>query len=211
MFVSEERKQRIRQLVSQRQGNLVVVLEDIHYPHNAEAVLRSCDAFGVQDVHFIFGDQEQYNPRRVGKNTSASANKWLTFHIHRNTTECMNLLENDGYCILATVIGDKESKDIYSVDLSNEKIALVLGNERDGVTKAVIERAHQKIYIPMAGMVQSLNLSVTAAILLFEITRQRKASGKDIALPEARQDQLVNDYLDREQSRILRKPHKHNP
>jgi tRNA (guanosine-2'-O-)-methyltransferase len=211
MFVSEERKQRIRQLVYRRQGNLVVVLEDIHYPHNAEAVLRSCDAFGVQDVHFIFQNQKPYNPRHVGKNTSASANKWLTFHIHHSTTECIDRLENNGYCILATIIGDEKSENIYSVDLSTDKIALVLGNERDGVTKEIIRRAHKKIHIPMAGMVQSLNLSVTASILLFEITRQRKASGTDIVLPEAKQDQLVNDYLDREKSRILRKPHKHNP
>lgn len=210
-FVSQERKQRIRDFVSRRQGSLAVVLEDIHYPHNAEAVLRSCDAFGVQDVHFIFENQKPYNPRRVGKNTSASANKWLTFHIHHSTAECLDLLENDGYRILATVIGDRESGDIYSADLSGERIALILGNERDGVTKSVLERAHHKIHIPMAGMVQSLNLSVTAAILLFEITRQRKASGKAVALPEARKEKLVNDYVNREESRILRRSHKHNP
>lgn len=211
MFISEEREIRIRQLVSQRQGDLVVVLEDIHYPHNAEAVLRSCDAFGVQDVHFIFQNQKPYNPRRVGRNTSASANKWLTFHVHHSTADCLDILEKDDYCFLATVLDHHKSESIYNIDLSGERIALVLGNERDGVTEEVLRRANRKIHIPMAGMVQSLNLSVTAAVLLFEISRQRKASGKDVALPEARQQQLVNDYLDREQSRKLRKPHKHNP
>ena len=211
MFVTKKRIHRIENLVAGRQDGLVLVLENIHYPHNAEAVLRTCDAFGVQDVHFIFNSRPPFNPRKIGKNTSGSANKWLTFHVHHTTAECLDPLIKDGYRMLATVVEDGKSRGIYTADLSGEKIALILGNEREGITDEGIRRSHQKIHIPMAGMVQSLNLSVAAGILLFEITRRRMASGNRAELPPGRQKQLVADYIGREQARILRKTHRYNP
>ena len=187
------------------------MLEDLHYPHNAEAVLRSCDAFGVQDVHFIFESQPPYNPRKIGKGTSASAHKWLTFHMHHSTEACLKQLKKEGYEILATVVSDRDTENLFSADLTMEKLALFLGNEREGVSQTVKDRAHQKIHIPMRGMVQSLNLSVTAAILLYEITRQRSAAGRNDALPEKRRKELIDAYIRREQARILRQPHRQNP
>ncbi len=203
------RTQRIKKIKSQRQKNLVIVLEDIHDPHNAAAILRTCDAFGVGTVYYIFNPNSDdsirsarkpnynsddsirstrkpnYNPRRIGKVSSASANKWLDFKIFTSTSACLKELKKKKYKIIATVL-DKGATSIFKTNFRKdsspsarndsriEKTALFVGNEKRGLSPEAIKSADEKIYIPMAGFVQSLNVSVTAAIFLFEITRQRQ-------------------------------------
>lgn len=185
----------MERVVAGRQSGLVVVLEDIHDPHNAEAVLRTCDAFGVQDVYFIFEQEAYYNPRRVGKATSASANKWLTLHVCRSTRACLEALRAAGYQIAVTVVPDETTEDIFTADLTAERLAVVFGNEHRGVSPTAIEMAHRRLTIPMRGMVASLNISVSAAIFLFEITRQRLQSGGDFSLPADEQQALLEAFL----------------
>jgi tRNA (guanosine-2'-O-)-methyltransferase len=168
----EERQEKISKVIDQRQEG-VIVLEDIHDPHNAAAVWRSCDAFGFQKVYLIFNKEKVFNPKKIGKASSSSANKWLDFEIFRSTEECMNKLKNEGYKIWATVL-DKEAKRLSEVGFETKKVAIMLGNEHRGLSETAIKMADEKIYIPMRGMVQSLNLSVTAAIMMYEIDRQRK-------------------------------------
>jgi len=162
-----------------RWGGFIVVLEDVHDPHNAEAVLRSCDAFGVQEVHFVFETVERFNPRRVGKSTSSSANKWLDFKVHNSIENCLSLLREDGYTIVATTCEDK-AEDIFSATFLEEKIALVFGNEHRGVSERAISLSDRCLLIPMRGMVQSLNISVAAAISVYEVARQRLATSDSI-------------------------------
>ena len=171
-MITPARRRRIKQVVAQRQKGLVVVLEDIHDPHNAAAVFRSADGFGVQEVFLIFNQEKYFNPKRIGKASSASANKWLDFKTYRSVEACFKQLKKQGFCIVATVAGEK-AESIFTARFKEDKIALVFGNEHRGLSFEAVELADRKITIPMRGMVQSLNLSVTAAICLFEVTRQR--------------------------------------
>lgn len=173
--MTPERREKIEQVARAREGGFVVVLEDIHDPHNAEAIMRTCDAFGVQDVWLIFEKEESFNPRRVGKLSSSSANKWLTFRKFKTTRGCIDALREAGYVIVATALGG-ETDTLYQAKLAHEKIALVVGNERDGVSEELLAAADAIVKIPMRGFVESLNVSVAAALCIAEITRQREVN-----------------------------------
>ena len=164
------RQRRIAEVIKARHEG-IVVLEDIHDPHNAAAVWRSCDAFGFGKVYLIFDQEETFNPKKIGKASSSSANKWLDFEIFHSTKECYEKLKKEGYAIYVTVL-DKESTNLQSTNFKLQKTALVFGNEHRGLSAAAIEGANEKIYVPMKGLVQSLNLSVTAGIVMWELTRQ---------------------------------------
>lgn len=195
-MVTERREQRIRSVAARRQKGLTVVLEDIHDPHNAEAVLRSCDAFGIQQVHFIFEQEKYFDPRKVGKATSSSANKWLDFRIYFSTEQCLKDLRAEGYELIATVT-DPGAESIYQADLTGERIAILAGNEHRGLSEKALQLAHRHITIPMFGMVQSLNLSVATALFIYEVTRQRMPNLERYLLSPEEQELLVQDFIQR--------------
>ncbi len=170
-----ERMQRYREVAEGRQQG-VVVLEDIHDPHNAEAVFRSCDAFGFQRVCLVFDQEEPFDPRAIGKLTSSSANKWLDFDIYSSARECVEELQRDGYEVVAAVAAG-EAESVFEASLTAPRIAVMLGNENRGLSPEAVALADRRVVIPMTGMVRSLNLSVTAALLLFEVTRRRRQAG----------------------------------
>lgn len=192
---TQSRTNKLKSIASKRQQG-IIVLEDIYDPHNAQAVLRSCDAFGFQTIYCIFEQQKPFNPRKIGKVTSASANKWLDFKVFRSTEECINLLHLDNYSTYATVL-DKHSQSIFDIQFSDSKTALLFGNEHRGLSEKAVKLTKHKLYIPMWGFVQSLNLSVTAAICMFELHRQRYVSNNDFSLPSEKADQLFQSYLER--------------
>lgn len=169
--------ERYRAVAEGRQRG-VVVLEDIHDPHNAEAVFRSCDAFGLQRVCLVFDQEEPFDPRRVGKLSSSSANKWLDFEVYSSASECLDVLHGEGYEVAATV-AEGGAEELYAAELRAPRIAVMLGNENRGLSPEAVALADRRITIPMAGMVRSLNLSVTAAIVLYEVTRQRRQAGME--------------------------------
>jgi len=171
--VSENRAEKIERVLKKRHEG-IIVLEDIHDPHNAAAVWRSADAFGFGKIYLIFNKEVKFNPKKIGKETSGSANKWLDFEIFSSAEECFQKLKEQGYKIYATVL-DKEARDLSLSDFRyQKKVAIVLGNEHRGLSEEAIKMADEKIYIPMLGMVQSLNLSVTAGICMWEYVRQRQ-------------------------------------
>lgn len=171
---TNRRQARIRTVLSRRQPDLTVVLEDVHDPHNASAVLRSCDGVGVLDVHLAY--VHEVPPRTsFARTTSASAAKWMRLHYHESIDACYEALRRDGFRIYATALG-RESVDLYSVDLA-EPSALVFGNEMRGVSDAAVTGADATVYIPMQGMVESLNISVACAVSLYEAMRQRLVVG----------------------------------
>jgi len=194
--MTEERQDRLQGVVSRRQADLVVVLEDVHDPHNAAAVFRSCDAFGIQDVYLVFDQVEAYNPRNVGKHSSSSTNKWLDFHIFSSSSECLSKLKEEGYDIVVTAL-EQRSELVYEIDFTKRKLALVFGNESRGVTKDVMALADQIVEIPMSGLVQSLNISVTAAILMYEVTKQRSPDANQYFRSEKEQEDLLSSFLAR--------------
>lgn len=193
-----ERLEKITRTCKQRRKG-IIVLEDIHDKHNIEAVFRSCDAFGIQMLYIIFDKERPFDPRLVGKNSSSSANKWIDFKIFSKTENAYAELKSQGYKIYATALTD-EAESIYETNfIAEDKVAIALGNENRGLSKFAIEQADSCIIIPMLGMLQSLNLSVTASICMFELNRQRLVSGalENFLLANEDCDLLVQDFLNR--------------
>ncbi len=166
------RQERIRSVLSRRQPDLTVVLENIHDPHNVSAILRSCDAVGVLRVHTVY-TVEEAPATAFARQTSASAAKWIEVTRHVSVEEAYGHLRERGCQILATAIGSK-AKPLYDWNLTTP-VALVFGNEGRGVSDEARDQADGEIAIPMAGMVESLNVSVACAVCLFEAYRQRLA------------------------------------
>lgn len=191
--MNERRISRITSVVESRQRDIVIVLEDVHDPHNSAAILRTCDAMGIQNVWYIFEKEKQYNPKKIGKATSSSANKWLDFQIFDSTKACIDELRKQGFAIAVTALHDN-AISLSEKKFDEAKIAIIVGNEHTGASELMIRSADTILQIPMLGFVQSLNVSVAAAILLWEVTRQR--NGKNILRPEEKQ-KLLDDFLER--------------
>lgn len=197
--MKETREEKIKRVIDNRQEG-IIVLEDIHDPHNAAAVWRTADAFGFQKIYLIFEKEKEFDPNFIGKKSSSSANKWLNFKIFKSTRECFEELKKEGFKTYATVL-DKEAKGLTEINLKEKKIAMVFGNEHRGLSEEAVKLADEKIYIPMKGMVQSLNLSVTAAIVMFEANRQRKISPspsskkRDFKLQKEEKEVLEKEWM----------------
>lgn len=190
------REQKIRAMVAGRIANLRVVLEDIHDPHNAAAVMRTCDALGIQDVWLVFNQEKAYNPRRVGKSSSSSANKWLSFTTFKSTQECLAALWKDGFDSVATVLLEGDAV-LGEYDIAkHQRIALWVGNEHRGLSPEAIAGAAVRVTLPMRGMVESLNVSVATALFLYEFAKHLRARG-DWAYPGNQQDALAQELLKR--------------
>jgi tRNA (guanosine-2'-O-)-methyltransferase len=170
---TERRLNRLETVLRRRQLDLTVVMENIHDPHNVSAILRSCDAAGVMGVQLIYTSTEFPD---LGKKSSASAKKWVDQRRFRNVKECYDTLHEEGYAIYATHL-EEAAKVLYEIDMT-KKTAFVVGNEHEGVSLEAAELADGIIQIPMFGMIQSLNVSVATAVILFEAVRQRIAAGQ---------------------------------
>jgi tRNA (guanosine-2'-O-)-methyltransferase len=175
-MVTQRRLERIKKAALNRQQG-VVVLQDIIDKHNAFAVIRSCECFGIQKVYLIFEKKKAFDPTKFGKLAAASANKWIDYEIFDSTEKCIKKLKEENYKIIATALTDN-STSIFEFDFcASEKFAICFGNEKEGLSDSLIEQSDAILNIPMQGLIQSLNLSVTAAICLFEMTRQRRKAG----------------------------------
>ncbi len=189
-FVTPHKQQRIQQVLDQRTRYLTVVLEDIYQPHNASAVLRSCECFGLQDVHII----EQRNPFRPNRDIALGAPKWLSLHHYRaeegqHTQTCLTTLRAQGYRIAATTLRP-DSIPIHALDL-NQPIALCFGTEEQGLSDTAHNMADVFVQIPMYGFTQSFNISVTAALFLYDLTNRLRESAQNWALTPAEKQTLM--------------------
>ena len=193
---TSRREERIQSVLTRRQPNLTVVLENVHDPHNVGAVLRSCDAVGILRVHTIYS-VEELPERAYARRTSGSASKWIEVNHHRSVEDCYAALRAEGFTILVTALTET-GIDLYRADFS-QPVALVFGNEQRGASDAAVERADRAIEIPMMGMVESLNISVACAVSLFEAMRQRREAGLYEApqLDDAMITSLTADWLER--------------
>lgn len=171
---SERRQRRIARVLAHRQPDLTIVLENVLDPHNVSAVLRTCDAVGVLRVHTVYSI-EPPPAEAFARTTSASAAKWIEVERYESIAGCYQHLRRQGLTIVATSI-EPESVDLYRSDLSGP-VAIVFGNELRGISPEAAELADALLAIPMMGMVQSLNISVACAVVLYEAFRQRQAIG----------------------------------
>ncbi len=172
-FLTPRRKQLFEQVIAQRTRFLTVAIEDVGHLHNTSAVIRSCDAFGVQDVRVI----EELKGKRIDREIAMGAQKWTSIHRYDSTKTALAGLKSKGYQIVATTPHHTAHK---LEDFKFEKpTALFFGSEKDGLTDTVIEAADAYIYIPTYGFTQSLNISVCAAILLQELTQRLRNSQLD--------------------------------
>jgi tRNA (guanosine-2'-O-)-methyltransferase len=171
-FKTEKRKQKIISVANARQKSLRIVLENIHDPHNVSAIFRTCDAVGIQKVSLVY-TAEKFP--KIGKKSSASAFKWVEKDKFKTIPLCYESLHNEGFEIYASSICE-DAIPLYELDLT-KKIAIVLGNEHRGVSGEAANLADKKFLIPMVGMVQSLNVSVATAVILYEAFRQRNKKG----------------------------------
>ena len=183
--MTPERAAKIKKVLNHRQPGLVMVMENVHDPHNISAVLRTCDAVGIQDVFILNTIIPRH--KKFGKNSSASALGWLSIHQYDNTDACMNEVKKRCDKIYATHLG-VESHSLYDLDLT-ERIALVFGNEHAGVTEECLKYCDGNFIIPQVGMVQSLNISVACAITLYEAFRQRSLMGAYDGSPKLPENQ----------------------
>ncbi|NMM50437.1 TrmH family RNA methyltransferase [Marinigracilibium pacificum] len=188
-FVTDERKELIEQVLSSRTRYLTLVLEDIYQTQNASAVLRTCECFGLQDVHIV----EQGNKFSVNRNIVRGATKWIDIHRYNhpesnNIDDCIAHLKKDGYKICAT------SPHSGAVDLPDfspdEKTAFIIGHERHGLSQKALELSDVCLKIPMYGFTESYNLSVSAALILYDCIQKLKNANKNIELSEIEKEEL---------------------
>lgn len=168
---TRERALRVMEVLRRRQPDLTVLAEDVHKPHNLSAMLRSCDAVGIGSVHAVrpTGGVPTYSA------TSASAEKWVELVVHERLVDAVDALREAEMQLLAAHFSSR-AVDYRDVDYTRPT-AILFGNERDGVTPEAAARADGHVLVPMFGMVRSLNVSVAAAVILFEAQRQRRDAG----------------------------------
>lgn len=169
---TKERIEKVKRVLSLRQPDLRVVLEEIKNTHNASAVVRTCDAAGILYVDTISADEEAFP---VNEAISTRAEKWLQFQYYTSASDCLNSLKKKGIKIAATHISEG-SLPYTDLDYT-QPMAIVFGNEAEGLSEEALALADYKIKIPMIGMAQSLNLSVSVGIILYEAMKQRKEKG----------------------------------
>lgn len=178
-FITEERKARFLQVLAHRTKYLTVALEDVYQLHNASAVIRSCDVFGIQHAHLIEG---RYG-NRLDKNIAMGAQRWVDIHRHTDSRACMEELRQQGYRIIATTPREG-STPLESFNLEGPT-ALFFGTEKEGLSPEVLRQADGALYIPMVGFTESLNISVAAAIILQDLSTRLRNSGLPWRLTEA--------------------------
>jgi tRNA (guanosine-2'-O-)-methyltransferase len=193
-FKTERRLRKIERTIRQRQFSLRVVMENIHDPHNVSAIFRTCDAVGVPKVSLLYTIEAF---PKISKVSSSSANKWVEKEKFNDTKTCFESLRNEGFTVLATML-DENARSIYEIDWT-QKIAVVLGNEHRGVSPEAAELADGLIYIPMRGMIQSLNVSVATAVILYEAQRQRAAAGMydESELSEEEIQKMIDEWAEK--------------
>ncbi|MCY3922907.1 MAG: RNA methyltransferase [Chloroflexi bacterium] len=191
-MITERRLARMREVLERRHDDLVVVLENIHDAHNASAILRSCDAFGIGRVALVYTNQVF---PEISGGVAAKVQKWLQIDRFDSAEGCVSALHEEGITVYATALRD-DAQDYLDVDFSGPS-AIVLGNEHAGCSAEMVALADAGIIVPMVGFVQSLNVSVAAAVVMAEIARQRR---QRVPAWTARKAELELSWIERESS-----------
>ena len=190
-IITDNKKEMFDRISSERTNHITVVLENIFQEHNASAVVRTCDCFGVQELHII----EKNNQYKLQRDIALGAGRWVDMYNYnlgnQVTKDCILKLKNKGYKIVATTPHTEQT--IYDLNLSNP-LAFVFGTERRGISDEVFDLADEKVKIPMYGFTESFNISVSVAIVLSTIRERLKKSDLNWKLSEQEKVQLINKW-----------------
>ncbi len=178
-FITPQRKARIAEVLEERTRYITVAMEDVFQMHNCSAVVRSCEVFGIQDAHVI----ESRFGRRLDKNIAMGAQQWVDVIRYNSSNTCLDTLKENGYRIVATT-PDPDATNLNDFKLES-KIALFFGTEKEGLSKEILQQADGFITIPMFGFTNSLNISVSAAIILQQLTIQLRNTKLNWRLSES--------------------------
>lgn len=190
--MTTERREKLLKVLNQRQSDLAVVMENVQDPHNISAVMRTCDAVGIQDIYILNTKIPRHE--KFGAKSSSSALKWLTIHEFDNNEKCFETLRKHYQSILTTHLSG-DAKSVYEIDFTRST-ALVFGNEHDGVSDEVRNLADGNFIIPQMGIIQSLNISVACAVSIYEAYRQKSNAGQfhQPSLSHERRNQLMDEW-----------------
>tara|TARA_R110002020_G_scaffold191202_2_gene390999 strand:- start:165 stop:815 length:651 start_codon:yes stop_codon:yes gene_type:complete len=167
-FLTENRLDKFKAVLEERTRHFTLAVEDVGHLHNTSAVIRSCEAFGVQDVHVI----EELHGKRIDREIAMGAQKWTDIHRYSSSSQAIASLKQKGYRIVATTPHLKQNT-LEKFDIS-QPAAIFFGSEAKGLSQQVLDAADDYIYIPTSGFTQSLNISVSAAIILQRLTHRIK-------------------------------------
>lgn len=202
-FMTPERAETMRSVLDNRTRYMTVCMENTFHPQNASALVRHCDAFGVQDIYTV----EQLCSFQPNVDIVRGTDKWVTFHQHRTTPEALAALRNAGYRIVATT-PHHGSTTPETFDVEAGPFALVFGTEHAGISDTVADAADEFLQIPMHGFVESLNVSASAAILIYMLSQRVRLGNADWALTDDEKATLLYEWMRRtvkDADRILEK------
>ncbi len=190
--MTPERTEKLLRVLNNRQSNLTVVMENVQDPHNISAVLRTCDAGGIQDIYILNTKIPRHH--KFGAKSSSSASKWLSIHHFENEVDCFAELRKQYSTILTTHLSS-DAVGLYEIDFT-KSIALVFGNEHSGVSDEVRALADGNFIIPQMGIIQSLNISVACAVSIYEAYRQKNNAGhySKSSMPQPKMDHLLEHW-----------------
>ena len=185
-FLTDARKEKFAKVLGQRTNHFTVAMEDVFQLHNTSAVMRTCEVFGVQSLHVV---EARYG-KSIDKEIAMGAQKWVDVSRYDNMNDCLAALKSKGYKIIATTPHENCPMDDFDI---SQRSAILFGTERDGLSPEVIAQADGFIKIPMAGFTESLNISVSAAIILQHLTSRLRKSDIDWRLSE---DEILEKRLE---------------
>ncbi|MBR4872095.1 MAG: RNA methyltransferase [Alistipes sp.] len=188
-FLTEERKEVLRRTLAQRTHYMRIMTENMFHPQNASAIMRHCEAFGIQQIHTV-EDRCKFDP---SVNIVRGTQKWVDVEHHDTTAEALKALKSEGYRIIATT-PHRCSSTPETFDVTKGKFALVFGTEHAGISEEVIEAADEFLMIPMCGMVESLNVSASAAILIYMLSQRIREQVDGWQLSEQEQLRLLTRW-----------------
>lgn len=202
--MQQKRIDKFKDVISKRQPNITVILENVHDQHNIGAVMRTCDSIGIMEI-FVLQSDPKYRASNItlGKRTSAGTRKWVDVHFYNDLEQCFSHVRRKYNHIFATHL-DTDSKSLYDLDLASS-VALLFGNEAYGVSKEALKKCDGNFIVPQMGFVQSLNISVACAVSLYEAYRQREVKGmyaENAPLNQAEQEALFENYLERHKAQV---------
>lgn len=190
--MTPERHHKLTSVLNKRQGDIAIVMENVFDPHNISAVMRTCDAVGVQDIYILNTKIPRH--KKWGAKSSSSAAKWLTVHQFENTEACVAELRKNYSTILTTHLSS-DAVGLHQIDFT-KSIALVFGNEHSGVSDEMRAIADGNFIIPQVGIIRSLNISVACAVTLYEAFRQKNNAGQynQQSLSDVRYNELFKEW-----------------
>ena len=188
-FLTPERKALFDKVLQKRTNHFTVATEDVYQLHNTSAVIRSCDVFGVQNIHVI----EERNRRKIDREIAMGAQKWVSLNRYHSSRECTEALRSQGYQIVATM-PHGEAKNLEDFDISRPS-AIFFGTEKNGLSEEILNEADAYLQIPMVGFTESLNISVSAAIILQQLTQRLRNSEINWELSESEKNAIKFEWI----------------